>query len=115
MLPKGLGALGNLGNLGGMLKQAMEVRGKIESMKEQLGNETVEASSGGGMVKVMINGKFEVLSLKIEPEIIDKNDPEVLETLIRAAMNEAVNKVQEMIKAKMSELTAGLDIPGLTS
>jgi DNA-binding YbaB/EbfC family protein len=115
VLPKGLGALGNLGNLGGLMKQAMEMRSKIEAMKDSLANEVIEASSGGGMVKVVINGRFEMISLKIEPEIIDRNDPEVLETLIRAAFNEAVQRAQEMIKSKMAELTNGVDIPGLTS
>lgn len=112
MFPKGLG---NLSNLGGLVKQAMEMRGKIEEIKETLANETVEASSGGGMVRVVINGRFEIISLKIEPEVIDKDEPEVLETLIRAALNEAVQQAQARIKAKMAELTNGIDIPGLTS
>lgn len=107
--------LGNLGNLPGLLKQAMEVKGRIESFKEGLAEQTFEASAGGGMVTVAINGKFEVLSVKIAPEIISKDEPEVLETLVRAAMNEVVRKAQEMIKAKMAEVTGGLDIPGLGS
>ncbi len=111
MLPKGLGGLGNLG---GMLKHAMEMKGKIEELKEHLGDERVEASSGGGMVKVVMNGKFELQSIKIEPEIVDVNDVEMLETLVTAAVNEGIRQVQELVKSKMSELTGGFDIPGLT-
>jgi DNA-binding YbaB/EbfC family protein len=103
-----------LGNLQGMLRQAMEVKSKIEELKETLGAERIEASAGGGMVKVVINGKFELESIKIEPEIINKEEPEVLETLVAAAVNEGVRKTQELVKEKMAELTGGLDLPGLT-
>ena len=112
MLPKGLG---NLGNLAGMMKQAMEMKGKMEAMKESLASETVEASSGGGMVKVVVNGKCKVESIKIDPEIVNRDEVEMLETLISAAVNDGVDRVQEVIREKMSELTAGIDIPGLTS
>ncbi len=107
--------LGGLGNLGGMLKQAMEVKAKVEEIKETLGDERIEASSGGGMVTVVLNGKFELESIKIDPEVIDKDDREMLETLIRAAFNEGVRKVQELVKEKMAEVTGGINIPGLTS
>ena len=109
-----LKGLGNLANLQGILKQAMEVKGKMDELKEQLGDEQVEASTGGGMVTVVMTGKFEVVSLKIDPEIIDKDDPEMMETLVRAAVNEAIRNVQEVVKAKMKELTGGIDVPGLT-
>ena len=111
MLPKGLG---NIGNLPGMLKQAMEVKQRIESLKEQLADETIEASAGGGMVTVVMNGKFEIVSMAIDPEIVDPNDTEMLETMVRAGVNEAVRKVQELVQGKMKELTGGIDIPGLT-
>jgi len=106
--------LGNLGNLQGLLKQAMEVKGKMEAVKEALGEERIEAAAGGGMVSVVMTGKFELVSIKIDPEIIDKDDPEMLETMIRAAVNEAVRKTQELVKAKMTEMTGGIEIPGLT-
>ncbi len=109
-----LRGLGNLGNLPGMLKQAMEVKKKVEELKESLASERVESSAGGGMVTVIMTGKFEVESVKIDPEVIDKNDPEILETMVRAAVNEAVRKVQELVKSKMAELTGGIEIPGLT-
>jgi hypothetical protein len=97
-----------------MLKQAMEMKGKIEEVKESLGDERVEAAAGGGMVTVVMNGKFELQSLKIDPEVVDAGDIEMLETLVAAAVNEGIRQVQELVKAKMTELTGGLDIPGLT-
>jgi len=104
-----------MGNISGLLKQAMNVKGKIEDLKENLGNETIEASAGGGMVHVVMNGRFEVLSLEIDPEVIDKDDREMLQTLIRAAMNEATRKTQDLVKERMTEITGGIDIPGLTA
>ena len=112
MLPKGLGGLGNIG---GLMKQAMELKDNMAQIKESLANEQVEASAGGGMVTITINGKMEVLAVKIDPEIINADDPEMLETLVAAALNEANRKAQELVKRKMTELTGGIDIPGLTS
>lgn len=107
--------LGNLGNLQGLFKQVMEVKSRMEEVRAALANEQVDASAGGGMVSVVVNGCFEIVSIKIDPEIIDKNDPEMLETLVRSAVNEAVRKAQELVKSKLSEATGGLDIPGITS
>lgn len=104
-----------IGNISGLLKQAMSVKGKIEELKESLGNESIDASAGGGMVNVVMNGRFEVLSLTIDPEVIDKDDPEMLQTLIRAAINEATRKTQDLVKERMTEITGGIDIPGLTA
>lgn len=112
MLPKGLGGLGDMA---GMMKQAMQMKSKMEELKAQLADATVESAVGGGMVKLVMNGKFEVLSVSIDPEVIDKNDVETLESLVQAAVNEGVQRAQEMIKARMTELTGGIDIPGLTS
>ena len=110
MLPKGLG---NLGNMAGMMKQAMEMKAKMEEMKESLADERVEATAGGGMVTVVVDGKMKIVSIKVDPEIIDKDESEMLETLIRAAVNDGIDKIQNLIKAKMAELTGGLNIPGL--
>lgn len=104
-----------MGNLQGLLKQAMELKGKMEEVKEALANERIEATAGGGMVTVVMTGKFEVESIKIDPEIINKDDPEMLETLVRAALNAAVRNTQELVKAKMSEVAGGMDIPGITT
>ena len=100
--------------MAGMLKQAMEMKGRVEEVKESLGNERVEAQAGGGMVTVVMNGRFEIVSIAIEPEVIDPNDREMLETLVLAAMNDATRRVQDMVKAKMTEITGGINIPGLT-
>lgn len=108
MFPKGLGELSS------MVKQAMQMKSKIEELKEQLRSEIVEAAAGGGMVKVTVNGKMEVLSVSIDPGLINKDEQEMLETLVRAAFNEAVNRVQALVKSKMTELTGGVEIPGLT-
>jgi len=111
VLPKGLG---NLGNFSNMIKHALEMKGKMEELKESLASERIEASAGGGMVKVEMNGRFELQSVKIEPEVVDSNDIEMLETLVTAAVNDGIRQVQELVKSKMTELTGGIEIPGLT-
>jgi DNA-binding YbaB/EbfC family protein len=88
---------------------------RMEELKEQLGNERIEASSGAGMVQVVMTGKMELLSIKIDPEIINPEESEVLETMVQAAINEGVRKAQDMVKERMQEMAGGLDIPGLTS
>lgn len=90
----------------------MNMKSKIEELKETLGQETVTATAGGGMVTAVINGKFEVLSIKIEPDVLEEG-VEAVETLTRAAINEGVRQVQELVQAKMRELTGGMEIPGL--
>lgn len=112
MFPKGLGGLGNMGQL---MRQALDLKANMERLKEDLAKEQVEASAGGGMVTIAMNGKMEVLSVKIAPEVINPAEPEILETLVAAAVNEATRLAQERVKDKMTELTGGLDIPGLTS
>jgi len=110
-----LKGLGDLGKMGGMLKQAMEMKGRMEALKEQLGDERVEGSAGGGLVQVVMSGKMELISMKIDPEIINPEETEMLETLVQAAVNDGVHKAQELVKGKMAEMAGGIDIPGLTS
>lgn len=112
MFPKGLGGLGNMGQL---MRQAMDLKANMERLKEELAKERVEASAGGGMVTIAMNGKMEVLSVKIDPEVINAAESEILETLVAAAVNEATRLAQDRVREKMSEITGGLDIPGLTS
>jgi len=112
MFPKGLGGLGNMGQL---MKQALDLKANMERLKDELANARVDASAGGGMVTVSMNGKMEVLALHIDREIVNPNDPEMLETLVAAAVNEATRKAQELVREKMTGLTGGIDIPGLTS
>ena len=99
--------------MAGMLKQVMEMKQKMEEIKEQLADETVEAGAGG-MVKVVFNGRMELLELTIDPEVVEKEEKEQLEYLVRTAVNDGLKKTQQMMRDRMQEITGGLDIPGLT-
>ena len=98
-----------------LLKQAQKMQKKMMESQEALAQQTVEASAGGGMVNVVMNGNQELISLKIEKEVVDPEDIEMLEDLIIAAVEEARQKVKEMVESEMSGLTGGLKIPGLTA
>ena len=99
--------------LGNILKQAQQMHSKIAQLQEEMAGKTVEASSGGGMVNVVMNGKQEVLSVRIDPEVVNKEDIEMLQDLLVAAMNEAIRKSQEMMAEEMKKITGGLSIPGI--
>jgi len=99
---------------GNMLKQAQQMHAKISKLQEEMAEKTVEATSGGGMVNVVINGKQEILSIRIDPEVVNKEDIEMLQDLIAAAVNEAIRKSQEMMAEEMKKITGGLSIPGLS-
>jgi len=99
--------------LGNILKQAQQMHAKISELQEEMAGKTVEASSGGGMVNIVMNGKQEVVSVRIEPEVVNREDVEMLQDLIAAAVNEAVRKSQEMVTEEMKKITGGLNIPGL--
>jgi DNA-binding YbaB/EbfC family protein len=99
--------------MGNIMKQAQQMQQKIMKLQEELAQRTVEASVGGGMVTVTVNGKSEVLRIKIEPQAVDPDDVEMLEDLVVAGVNEALRKAQEMVAEEMSKLTGGLKIPGL--
>jgi len=104
-------------NMGNLLKQAQQFQTKMSKLQEELGDKTVEASSGGGMVSVVANGRQEILSIKIDPEVIDPDDAEMLQDLILAAANDALVKAKNMVNEEMGKLTQGLNlpnIPGLT-
>jgi DNA-binding YbaB/EbfC family protein len=85
----------------------------MAKLQEELGERTVEASSGGGMVAVEANGKQEILSVTIEPEVIDPDDKEMLQDLIVAAVNDALTKAKNMVQEEMGKLTHGLNLPNL--
>jgi DNA-binding YbaB/EbfC family protein len=99
--------------LGNILKQAQEMHSKISQLQEEMANKTVEASAGGGMVNIVINGKQQVLSIRIDPEVVNREDVDMLQDLICAAVNEAIRKSQEMMTEEMKKITGGLSIPGL--
>ncbi|GAG39226.1 unnamed protein product [marine sediment metagenome] len=95
-----------------LVRQAQQLQGKLEKIQQELEKETVEASSGGGAVTVVITGKQQVQSVKISPEAVD--DIEMLQDLVLTAMNEAVKKSKELAADRLGALTGGLKIPGLT-
>lgn len=101
------------GSMNKMIKQAKKVQEQIVKMQEELQQREIEASSGGGVVTVVVNGKQELRSIKINPEVVDPEDVEMLEDLIMAAVNEAIRKSQEMVSSEMARITGGLNIPGL--
>ena len=103
-----------LGNIGNLLSQAKQAQEKMAKVQEELKMKTVEASAGGGMVTVKVNGEGQVLSLKIDPEVVDSQDTEMLEDLIVAAVNEGLRQAKEMMSAEMAKIAGGLNIPGLS-
>ena len=96
-----------------IMRQAQELQAKLAKAQEELSKTTLEASSGGGAVKVTINGQQEIQSIKISPEVIDPSDAELLEDLVLTAVSEALNKSQELAAERLGGLTGGLKIPGL--
>jgi DNA-binding YbaB/EbfC family protein len=101
-------------NIGSLMKQAQKMQAQMAKVQEELAQRTVEASAGGGMVTVVVTGKQEIMSIAIEPEVIDASDKEMLQDLVVAAVNEGLRKSQEMVAEEMKKITGGLQIPGLT-
>ncbi len=102
------------GGMGGLMKQAQEMQAKLAKIQEELAKKTVEATSGGGMVRVTVNGQFTLASIKVDPSVIDPEEVEMLEDLVRAAVNEGLRRARDMASEEMSKLTGGFKIPGLT-
>ncbi|MBN2809494.1 MAG: YbaB/EbfC family nucleoid-associated protein [Deltaproteobacteria bacterium] len=100
--------------IGNLMKQAQQMQARMAKMQEEVGKRTVEAAAGGGMVKVVANGRQEIVSIVIEPEAVDPDDIEMLQDLVLAAINQALRESQAMMTDEMSKLTGGLKIPGLT-
>lgn len=99
--------------MGNMMKQAQKLQSRMLKLQGDLAEKTVEATAGGGMIKVVATGKQQVLSIQIEKEVVDPDDVEMLQDLILAAVNDALAKAQEMVSGEMSKLTGGMNIPGL--
>jgi nucleoid-associated protein EbfC len=97
-------------NIQSMMKQAQEMQ---ERLKKQMAELRVEATAGGGMVTVVANGKQELVSIKIDPEVVSKDDVQMLEDLVLAASNEALRKSRELVQQELGKLTGGMKIPGL--
>ncbi len=99
--------------MGKMMKQAQQLQNQMTRLQDELADRTVEASAGGGMVKVVANGKQQVMSIEIDKEVVDPEDVEMLQDLVLAAVNDALSRSQEMVSSEMGKLTGGMNIPGL--
>lgn len=100
-------------NISEIVKQAQKMQAQIMKIKEELAKRRVEATSGGGMVKAVASGEGELISIEIEPQIIQSGDREMLQDLIVAAVNEVLRKAKELTAEEMSRITKGINIPGL--
>lgn len=107
------GMAGSLGDLGGLLKQAQKMQRQMADLQEELGKKTFEGSAGGGMVRVVVNGKKELQSVKIDPQVVDPDDAEMLEDLVTSAFRDAFGKADAAHNEAMSGVTGGLGLPGL--
>ncbi|MDX1764479.1 MAG: YbaB/EbfC family nucleoid-associated protein [bacterium] len=101
--------------LGDLMRQAKEMQDRMKQVQEEAGAKVIEASSGGGMVTVRVNGRQEVLSIRIEPDIVDTEDMDMLQDLVTAAVNEGLQRSRKIMEEEMKKLTGGLgmNIPGL--
>ena len=104
-----------MGNIGDIMKQAQKMQKKMEDIKSNLQERVVEGTSGGGMVTVQMNGKLEPLSVKIDPEVVDPDDIQMLEDLVLAAVTQVVKKAQDIYQTEMNKLAGGVNIPGLSN
>lgn len=101
------------GGMGDLLRQAQELQSKLAQLQDEAGKKSVEASAGGGMVTAVVNGKLELVSVRIDPTVVASGDREMLEDLVVAAVNEAIRKAQQLMAEAMSKATGGIKIPGL--
>ena len=101
-------------NMGNVLKEAQKLQSKMLKLQEELADQVIETSAGGGMVKVSVNGRQQVLNIAIEKEVVDPEDVEMLQDLIVAAINDALKKSNEVASEEMGNLTGGFNLPGLT-
>jgi DNA-binding YbaB/EbfC family protein len=104
---------GSMGNMGGLAKQLQQMQADMLKAQEQLADETVEVTAGGGMVKIVITGHQRVQSIELKPEIVDPEDVEMLQDLLLAAINQAIEQSQAMAAQRLEGLTGGMNIPGL--
>jgi len=100
-------------NISQLMKQAQQFQSKMATLQEELGDKTLESSSGGGMVTVVANGRQEIISIHIDKEVVDPDDVDMLEDLIMAAINDALSRAKTMVNEEMGKLTQGMNIPGI--
>jgi DNA-binding YbaB/EbfC family protein len=103
-----------LDNIGNLFQQAQQLQTRLAEIQQEAASKTVEGSAGGGMVRAVVNGRLEMVSLHIEKEVVTSGDVEMLQDLVIAAVNQAVRSAQKLMAEEMSKLTGGLKIPGLT-
>ena len=101
------------GGMQGMLKQVQKMQAEMQKVQEELGNKTVTEEAGGGMIKATANGNKEIISVEIDPQVIDKNEKEILEDLIVAAVNKAIGSASKMGEEEMAKVTKGMIPPGM--
>lgn len=101
------------GNMNQMMKQVQQMQKKMEEAQREIEESTVKASAGGGAVEVEANGRKEIISIKIDPEVIDAEDVEMLQDLVLTAVNDAIKQVEKISEEKMGRLTGGMNLPGL--
>jgi DNA-binding YbaB/EbfC family protein len=99
--------------LNGLMKQAQQMQQKMATLQKELETRELETSSGGGMIKIKITGKQQILSISINKECVDPNDVASLEDLVKTAVNQAVKESQDMVSGAMSKITGGINIPGM--
>jgi nucleoid-associated protein EbfC len=102
----------SLGDIGNIMKQAQQLQERLAQVQDDVARRTVEAAAGGGMVKVTVNGKHELLAITIDPSVL-KEDVELVQDLVLAAVNEGLRSAQRMVAEEMTKVTGGLKIPGL--
>jgi len=107
------GGMGSMGNMQQMMKQAQKMQADMKKMQEELDQKEVEATSGGGVVKVVMSGKKEVKSIEIKKEVVDPDDVEMLQDLIMTAVNEAIRLIEDMNSKEMGKITGGMNLGGI--
>jgi len=107
------GGMGNMGNMQQMIKQAQKMQADMKKMQDELQAKEVEATAGGGVVKVVATGAKQIKSIEINKEVVDPDDVEMLQDLVLAAVNEALRLVEEMTNSEMSKITGGLNLGGI--
>ncbi|MCZ6474221.1 MAG: YbaB/EbfC family nucleoid-associated protein [SAR324 cluster bacterium] len=103
------------GNIGDLIRKAQEMGENLKARQEELARKEFDVSVGGDMVKMRFNGKGEALSITIDPEVLDADDPRMLEDLVLSAVNEGIREGQKLMQEEMSKMAGGLKIPGLTT
>jgi hypothetical protein len=112
-MPKGFGGMPGGMNMNNMLKQAQKMQKKMEEMQAALAEKTLEVSAGGGAIKVKINGEKQLMDLTISPDVVDPDDVEMLQDLVLSAVNEAIRQMDDAVNSQMSQITGGMNMPGL--